>query len=323
MKKSLISQRSNILLVVIILMCILVGTGIASRKEGVWSSYSINSTSHMGYSILYETFQRLGMKVSSTSVPMEQIDIDTCQIIASDYEFDKEEHLDWVEQGGILVYIHDGSQDEIDIIENEIEKGKVIDIYGGDLLTNAALANKTKDGYEFYKEIAEQTQGKKIVFNEYYLQDKYQPSWWNVMPGPIKLMIMQLSLCLIFYIWYKGKRFGKAMDLVEEVEREENEYLLSVARLYRKAGAWELAIRSYYKELLRKLFRLTSKDEDFLEVWKAERLPDVALAHKVDDYMKQMQPNHKIRSKEAKEILVVIEYLLQVIEKRREEYWKL
>lgn len=323
MKKSFVSNKNNILLVVVILICIFVGTGIANKQEGVWSRYSINSTSPTGYSILYETFQRLGMKVSSTSVPIEQLDADTCQIIASSYRFDEEEHLDWIEQGGVLFNIHAGDDDSIELYNYEWEKGKIIEVYGGDLLTNAALAEDTEYGYEFYKTIAQYAEGKKIVFNEYYMQDEYKPSWWDVIPIPIKLMVIQLGLCLILYIWYAGKRFGKPMDLVEEVEREENEYLLAVARLYKKAGAWELALKSYYKELERKLYRLTSKEEDFLVVWEEEELPDQALAQKVADYMKRIQSRNKIGRKQAKEILGTMEYLIQVIEKRREEYWKL
>lgn len=316
-------SKDKVLLVVVILICILVGVGVANRKQGTWSSYSVNSTSINGYSIFYETMQRLGMKVKTSSVPMEQIDQEACQVIVASDEFNIEEHLEWMEQGGVLVYIEDHEAESIEINVSQMGSGMQIDVQGAALLANGMLASRTDDAYELYKVLEMYVANREIIFNEYYMHSTYEPTWWDVMPAFVKFMVLQGGLCLILYFWYEGKRFGKAMDLVEEVERKENEYLLAVAKLYKKAGAWDLAVTSYYNELQRKLKLLTRQEGDFLVIWEKEKLPEQKLAKSISQYIKSMKQKGKQNHKEAKKVLSMMEYLMQVIEQRREEYWKL
>lgn len=344
MKKS--KNDGFAILLIIIPMCILLGISVANKNESTRSGYAVNSTSKSGYSVVYEALKRLGMNVRRGYTAIEQENTDTCQIvIESEFLIEEIEALEeWVEAGGTLVYIED-SETETWVIPTS--KGTWIELGSAEKLTNGYLIEDTEVAYELYETLAQYATGKEIIFNEYYMHSKRGLNLWDVTPIFIKLTLVELALCVILYFWYAGKRFGKVVMLAEEVERTENEYVYAVASLYKKANAWELTVSSYYRELTHRLNALTRREENLVEAWEKEQLPDLEIAKKVNEYVEQIdgyRPNQtkdmidteqlfssqvnlakkikKSKKKEVKQILNMMEHLMKIIDQRREQYWK-
>lgn len=345
MKKGI--NNEFMILMIVIPICIFLGVGIANRSEGTWSNYSINSTARNGYSIIYEALQRLGMDVKGANIPISQMDEEVCQILVESETFEESDVLEeWVEAGGLLVYIEKDRETEVEV--SYIGEGTWIQIGSSKQLTNWYLLEDTEVAYELYQALASYAEGKEIIFNEYYMHSKDAPNLWDVTPIFLKVTLIELVLWMVLYFWHAGKRFGKVVNLVEEVERTENEYIYAVANLYKKANAWELTLSSYYRELMQKINALTRREENLVEAWEKEQLPDLEMAKKVNQYMEKLygarfhqltnrmdiersfesNPNlgskrKKHNKKEVKQILSMMEHLMKTIDQRREQYWKL
>ena len=329
MKKNIKSEL--IILLIIIPTCIFLGISIANKSEGTWPSYSVNSLAKNGYSVIYESLQRLDMNVKRGYRSIMQEDIDTCQVVVGSEVIEEIEDLEqWVSDGGTLIYIGIEESHQVEEKVKPIGKGKWIELGSAKQLTNEYLLENTEVAYELYEILADYGTGKEIIFNEYYLDGGKHLNLWDVTPNFIRIALVELALCVILYLWYKGKRFGKVVMLAEETERIENEYVYAVASLYKKANAWELALSSYYKELLQKINALTRREEDLLEAWEKEKLPELEIAKKVSEYMKALSNNQaylsakkkKSSKKEIKHILNMMEHLMKIIDQRREQYWK-
>jgi hypothetical protein len=76
----------------------------------------------------------------------------------------------------------------------------------------------------------------KIWFAEYYHGYRVEENFINQLPIAVRLAGLQLIIITAAVVWCVGKRFGKPMVYYEEVEREENEHVKALARLYIKTG---------------------------------------------------------------------------------------
>lgn len=132
------------------------------------------------------------------------------------------------------------------------------------------------------------------------------------------MIIFQLILVMMAYFYFKGKRFGKIIPLYEEVERSENEYLYSVAYLYKKAKCMDIILEIYYKSFIRKI--PMAWHDDWLKYWEEEGLASYSQAKKIYHLMNNQERN--LNRKELISYINTIEKLKKVLDKRRDLYWK-
>lgn len=311
--------------------------------------YSVLNKGSKGTSIMYEAMKKLNYPVRLDLDNIENKDYDNIQfVILSEYnprfDINDDSIKNWIKTGGKLVCLYEDLDDDelsygkrIDTFTNlddksasvfSYENGMVL-IGDSEIISNRTLARDTNSAYWILQQI-DKWGYEALDFNEFYnYSARKKKSLWNDIPKVIKFMMYQLAFLIVAIIFYKGKRFGKPIPLYEEIERTENEYVLSVASLYQKAGCWEVVLENYYEDFLLEAERLFGKNEcinqDWIELWRKERLPKLNKAKKLYDFIGNKINDNKSRKKKSKkylEIISIIEELKKILIKRREDHWK-
>lgn len=337
--------KGILLLGIVIIIVIIINAGLQKKKENTAVYYSIRNNSTQGWSALYTTLKRTGLNVKEGFAPLSALKHEDCIIMLEDDAITEEEMRSWAKAGGMLVWIREPEtlpQDSEYVVVEPVGEGMLVYVNNSRLLTNGSLKNATECAYELYKTLNQYAQHKQIIFNEYYLygQDHRSPTLWQITPDYIKGILIQLLIGGILLIICSAKRLGKAKCLVTEVERQENEYLYSVSNIYRKSQAWDLVLVSFYEKLLHTLRQLNSSEDSLIEIWKEEKLPNLEMAQQVMAYMAPILTRNeidssvdfketmhrdrrlKLKKKDALKIIEKLFYLMKIVNKRREEYWR-
>lgn len=317
-----------ILFLLIIPVFLILAFYISPRLENKLPHYSVINKSKMGYSVFYESLEKLNYPVERTLKQINQVQTNNVQIISPGVGFDinSQEVMAWVEKGGILVYLTLETSKGIDygtsVAAKEniklytYHKGRIISTKA-DNIANKTLLNDTSKAYELLQEISNLSYDK-IYFNESYLfPTATKISLWDAVPIEMKYICYQMLIALGALFYFKGKRFGKIISLHEEVERSENEYLHSAASLYRQAKCLDLMVDNYYKNFLK---GFVGNEDHWLEYWEMEKIPSLNQARSVYDFMKDKKTKHK--EKEYIKVITTIEYLNKILDKRRDSHWK-
>lgn len=82
-----------------------------------------------------------------------------------------------------------------------------------------------------------------VLFDESIHQQQESPSYLTVYPQWFLLIMLQASIIVLLWLWYKGKRFGPIFVLREETVRFSDEGLRALA-------AWHIRGRRYHDSLL-------------------------------------------------------------------------
>lgn len=301
--------------------------GYSSRSSKVLAQ----NTSLKGISLFYDALKEMDYSVEIDSQDFLEHPSDDIYIIAerqASSSFPFEKAIQWIKNGGKLVYFSDNPlfYQEGQLIKQyqgkaflySLEKGSLLlgDI---DLISNETLAIE-KEGAIFIVGILEELQGTPY-FNEYYrLLRGNGPSLYGDLPLHIKILLFQLFLLLMCSMVYFGKRFGKAEGIMEEIERDENEYLHAAANLYEKADATDIIQDAYYKEFKNHAKYFTIQNMDLNEF---NNIGDIYDFSQWDHGIEMLDKNEKNLSK--KEIFHRIKEMDECIEtlvQRREEIWK-
>lgn len=321
-------SRDLIIFIILIPIFLWVAFQLSSSMDNRLPSYSVINKSKMGLSVFYETLKELNYPVERSLKTLNTENVGTVQIAAMGGEFDVNDIKvrNWIRDGGTLVYLANEKYPNIgyavtpEIIGNislyNYPNGILI-VANVDNLTNEALVKDTQYAYELL-EVIHTYSSKGIYFNEAHLYpNSSSKSLWEAIPVEYKYIIYQILIVLAACMYYKGKRFGKPIPFYEEVERTENEYLYSAASLYRAVGAWDLMLENYYNNFLK---TINCREEDWLEYWKNEKLPDLGKAKRVNAFINGKKAKRK--AKEYIQVVSTLEQLKKTFEKRREAYWK-
>lgn len=324
-----IKRNKDLILFVILIPLFLCGAFYASsRMNNQMPSYSVENKSQTGYSVFFESLKELNLPVDRTLNSVKNYDNGSIQIAAQGGNFDVNgsEIKNWVNDGGILVYLTTENSllteyDRSPKVKGNFKiykynKGSIISL-NANYVTNKTLTKDTSKAYALLKEINSHNY-KKIYFNEAHLfASADKKSLWDSIPMEIKYIIYQFIIVLCAFLYYKGKRFGKIMPLYDEEERSENEYLYSAASLYRQAKCLDIMAENYYKSFLK---QINYSNDDWLEYWEREKLPQASKAKKVYEFMNNGKL--KLKAKEYIQIVNIIEQLTNILKRRRDLYWK-
>lgn len=291
------------------------------------------NTSLEGVSIFYDTLKKMGYDVRVEAGNFLEEPSNAVYIILDGREintFQLEKAEDWIKDGGKLVYLTETYQehhypDVIDKIDNKaylyaLGEGR---LFLGDiqLITNEALLTN-KEGPYFLLKWLDDFDGP-IHFNEYHrLAHGQIPSLYKDLPSYMKVMLFQILLFLTGYILYLGKRFGRAERIMEEILRDENEFLYGAASLYERNDCLDIVYKGYRRALERELakgIKGIRNPEEWIDLWEKEKLPLKQQAARVFLYRKG---NSSMEKKETLSIIKDMDLLIQMLAKRREENWK-
>lgn len=326
MKKK--NNKDLILFILIVPIFLFLAFFLSNRMEKSQSIYSVVNKSKMGYSVFYEALEKLNYPVEKTLDPVNEYQNNSVQIIppGGTFNINSQEVKQWVEKGGILVYLTQETDFSIEygtsvetkgnIKQYTYQKGRIINA-DADFITNKTLIKDTTDAYELLNEISDLSY-EKLYFNESYLfSSASTKSLWDIVPIEIKYIIYQMIIALAAFFYYKGKGFGKTIPLYDEVERSENEYLYSAASIYRQAKCYDLMVDNYYRNFLK---GFVGNSEEWLDYWEKEKIPSLHQARIVYEFMKYRKT--KPRAKEYIKIVTMIEHLINILDKRSDTHWK-
>ena len=217
--------------------------------------FSSFSAAPEGCSLFYDTLLRMGYSVSRSYIPIGDLSAaDDVYILiqpenprpGSD---DVEKIMEWVKRGGRLVYLAgDWNRGEIFAflrlnakLISDTEGGLIFFRYGfgeivtgeADIITNKYLMRNSNTGALLQAALDGWRAGN-LLFAEYYHGYHAEQNFFGGLPLAVKLTAEQAVIIALAYIAYKGKRFGNIIPYYEETERDENEYVKALARLYSK-----------------------------------------------------------------------------------------
>ncbi|MGF7060052.1 hypothetical protein [Brassicibacter mesophilus] len=341
------NKKEIYLILILIPIFLWLSLNFTTDSHKIQKPYSILNKGKIGTSVFYETLKKLDYPVKLVVSDIKQ-QKNSVQIVAlssstSKLDINDDQIKEWIENGGKLIYLTDRLWEDILDYGNKIDTYSInantlgiVYSYGSgtiilgstELIENKALTKDTEGAYWLLCQI-DKLRYEHIAFNEYYqYSGNEKPSLWRDTPNGIKAILFQLLIFGFIIIYYKGKRFGKPKPLYEEVERTENEFVYAVAALYKKGQCREIVLQSFYEELLIKAKGYFGKDvdivrENLVELWENEKLPELSKVKKVYDFIGyEMNKGKKINSKKMLEMILIIEHLNRILERRRESRWK-
>lgn len=345
------NKRDIVIFIIILPVFLWLSLNFAANRNNATIPYSVLNKGSKGISVMYEAMKKLNYPVKLTLERIDNSDCNSVQIVINSrldegFDINDKSIRKWIGKGGKLVFLCEKWENI------EPDYGKKIDAFyfsnnkkaaafsykkgdfligDSELLTNKTLTTDTNGAYWMLRKI-DNWDYSSIDFNEFYqYSNGIKRSLWDDIPSGIKLILYQVVFLIAAVIYYKGKQFGKPVPLYEEVERMENEYIFSVASLYRQAGCWEIVLESYYEDFLLECEKLFGKSEcireKWLELWKKEKMSKLNEASKLYHFMVNMDneiPSSKKEKKKGKkyfEMISVVQQLNKILVKRREEYW--
>ena len=211
--------------------------------------YSSFSATERGSSLLFDTLQHMGYDVRVSYRPLNRY-------TSTDYVYIiiqprtppvnssmASEMLEWVRRGGHLIFLcrnypRTAIDHEINAQGSQLGNFTRYQLGNGEILTGRAsqitnyrLMNDSESGQMLHAAISNWNPDT-IFFAEYYHGFHTAETFIGSLPLVIRLVLAQLVIFVLITLWHLGKRFGNATPYYEETEREENEYVRALARLY-------------------------------------------------------------------------------------------
>ncbi|AOT72890.1 hypothetical protein [Geosporobacter ferrireducens] len=286
------------------------------------------NTSLEGVSIFYDTLKHLGYSVKVDAGNLLKKNDGDIYIITENraaISFDLKEAEDWIKAGGKLIYLTPAYEQYTyaDRVETHEDKASLYAVGEGklligdiDLVTNNTLLKNREGAYFVFKCI--ESLGGDIYFNEHYrFLGGQSPSLYRNLPIHVKFILFQLILTLIGVIFYLGKGFGKPKRIIDEIERDENEYLHASANLYEKCESIDIVYDAFHREFeneFKKTFKRAVLPQDWVDLWTGHGLPHKEEAARVFDHQKENR-------KAGFSVIKDLDLLTQIMIKRREEFW--
>jgi len=330
-------KKEIICIIILVPLFLFISLNFTDKGKNWTANYTVLNKGDKGFSGIYKTLKKLKYPVKLEIKNLKNEEKDSLQIIVQSRNFDieSEQVKDWIYSGGKLLCLKASDNDknifygqtikQKEDIFTTVQYGEgYIILANGDSFTNGALLKSTDNAYSILEEV-DRLGYKELCFNEFYIYSGNETSWWGNMPIAFKVIIYQLIFFIVAIIFARGKRFGKIVPLYEETERTENEYIYSVASIYKQGKCWDVIIESYYEEFIGEFRKGYSRleeinKENWHKYWEKEQLPSSNKAKKLQEFM--IDKNKKVKAKEYIQMVQTIEQLKKTLKKRRENHWK-
>lgn len=220
---------------------------------GDGTPFSVRSTGERGASLIFDTLRNMGYPVRRSYRPLTaDSDTENVYVVIQPHSPHvntslANEMLEWVYDGGRLVFLcrtHPRSAIDREFNASGTPVGPfTLYTHGaGAVLTgssahveNGVLMENHTNGQRIQRVLADWNAEREfaaIFFAEYYHGFHTPQNLVGRMPLVLRLILLQMVFLSIVGIWFFGKRFGNPVPYYEEIEREENEYVRALARLY-------------------------------------------------------------------------------------------
>jgi len=239
-----------------------------AESDGTRALYLLSK--EMGYDVRIHTRPSRFLPDNATVVAIEP----ALEILENDLE--KKYLKEWLERGNVLVLISYDSEEYIEELgatgpsyfgkydrgyKYSVGKGSVIYFADSEKYTNSGVKNLDY-GVQFIKAL-EEASNKKVLFNEYFHGIGMSGiKLWDIIGFTGRLVIIQLAMCLLIYIFSVSRRFGKPVVVFETIKREENENLFALSNIYFKAKASNMALEVYLENVKQELAQFLGFGKD-------------------------------------------------------------
>ena len=245
--------KTTILIIIVLAAAVFL---VLQVDNGDGPPYSPFLTDEPGTSLLYDTLQHMGYPVRIGYAPLTRArNTDHVHVIIQPFNPNittemAQEMLAWVYGGGRLLFLHnnllnalnqllpDSATYTIHGLDHHRHGAGTVVIGRAQNVTNRMLVDNAAPGAAIHEIIAEWN-ADRVYFMVYYHGFHPTETMFSELPLVIRLILIQLGIALLMLLWHMGKRFGRAIPTYEETEREENEQVRALARLYMKTGAKE------------------------------------------------------------------------------------
>lgn len=182
----------------------------------------------------------------------------------------------WLERGNVLVLISYDLEKYIEELgatqprnfgrydrgyKYSVGKGSIIYFANSEKYTNSGVKDLDQ-GVQFI-EALEDGSYKKVLFNEYFHGiGSSGVKLWDIIGFGGKLVVIQLAMCLLIYLFNVSRRFGKPVVVFETFKRQENENLFALSNIYYKAKANSMALEIYLENVKQELAKFLGLGKD-------------------------------------------------------------
>ena len=242
-------------LLVLVLLALFTGISwganqrVAGQRQPNFTSFSHGDS---GVGLLYDTLRLMRYPVSILYQPVgNAVSVNDVVIMVQPSrprlnDAMAEDILFWVQRGGRLIYLENSQTTIMDRAlwgEYFTEFGSLrwyshgmgeVLVGRANLIINANLMEDSTYG-EGIALVLSEWNPERIYFAEYYHGFRREPSGFQMMPEWVQLAAYQVIIAIFAIMWHYGKRFGSPIPYYEEVERKENEQVMALARLYKRA----------------------------------------------------------------------------------------
>ncbi len=260
-------SRDAIILLVLFVALIVGGLFLASPKRGrisdVSTTYNVDPAGVKAFYTLLS--ERLDYRVDRLRKPYTELPKNASvlfvvqPLVRPEIDEEEQEALDaWVRKGGTVVFLADnftGIPSQFST-SRSLGKGKVFAFDSRRTITNQGMRNH-KNALKLL-EIIDSHSGPDglILFDEYHhgITDRTFASLFAFMSREVKVAVALLAICGLVLCHTRGRRFGAVRPLPQSYTvRPGFEFVQSVARLYRRAHATDLAAELLCDSLRRRI----------------------------------------------------------------------
>ena len=200
-----------------------------------------------------------GSRVFGTSVPQDLVPLSTSGIMRGirSLRFAAPWRCKGPFKGGTPLVLTRDKYGAV-LLELGYGKGRVYMAADPVFLANATLKESSDNGL-FLLNLARVLNRRRVEFDEYHLGAGYTPGVLDRSKTPVILgfIWVQFLLLLGFYLVTASRRFGRPEALPETGGRTITEYISSMATLYQRAQAGDVALEHLYQGLVERMRLLT------------------------------------------------------------------
>lgn len=241
------------------------------------TNYSTYNNGKNGTRVLYRLAKEMGFKVGRYEKSARFLPDGVTMVAISpriniiNGSLERKYLLDWIERGNTLILI--GSKELLignnyKILEGQEEYAKVFSYFGDNRMYNMGNGKVIYlDNYRRYTNDSiknldpgvafihalQVSSNEMILFNEFYHGLGREMPLLDVIGFTGRIILAQLMLAIIIYIFIKSRRFGKPAVVYKIIKREENENLYALSNIYMKAKANSMVLEIVYEKFKNEL----------------------------------------------------------------------
>lgn len=167
-----------------------------------------------------------------------------------------------------LVHLKD-EQGRPVLVSWRVGRGRIFWSADTEWLSNARIGEA--QNLELALQVLLPPDGGQVAFDEYHHGFTSPTHWWQILRESLQAFGLLLAAAVALLFWSYGARFGSPLPAPDRPPRAAVEYVHSMSRLYRRAGARGAVLRALHRSLLARLGQLTGGVQGLSHAQIAER----------------------------------------------------